>query len=235
MFKNLWEDSVVIIQARMASTRLPGKSLMLIAGKPLINHVIDRALHVVPPKNLYLATSGLQRDDVLVSHVKENYMIPIFRGSHNDVRSRFLSIGRLSNARNIVRLTADDPFKDPAQIELVLNNLIENKFDYFCNFYPRVFPIGLDVEAFTFSALKESESKYASPGDREHVTLALRESGLFSTGSLEKNPELISVRITIDTAIDLDYCRQLGDLMSAKEPENYSWEFTRGSMLELKN
>ena len=218
---------MIIIQARMSSKRLPGKAMSTVGNALLVDHVIKRALPALPKSRIFLATSDQKDDDVLANYVENKYGINIFRGNLQDVRSRFIGIGNETSAKYGVRITADDPFKDPGQISIALQELIQQDLDYFCNFNPRVFPIGLDVEAFKFEALYESATIYNSNSDFEHVTIALRESGKFKENSLKKSAEFPSIRLTIDTPEDLIYCDSIARLIEKESEDNYSWGLTK--------
>jgi len=135
-------STLVIVQARMGSTRFPGKSLAQLGDKLLIDHVIQRALNAVEPGNMIVATTNLGEDDSLVRHIQSRYKLKIFRGSALDVRSRFISISEELKPNFIIRLTADDPFKDPQLIRDVIEVLETGKFDYVSNFANPCLPIG---------------------------------------------------------------------------------------------
>jgi spore coat polysaccharide biosynthesis protein SpsF (cytidylyltransferase family) len=195
--------TLVIVQARMGSTRYPGKSLAQLGDKPLIDHVIQRALNAVEAENIIVATTNLGEDDSLVQHIQSRYKLGIFRGSAFDVRSRFISITEELKPNYIVRLTADDPFKDPQLIRDVIEVLEAGKFDYVSNFAKPCLPVGLDVEGFTAEALKDSERRFSDELNREHVTIGLRESGLYRTISLNYPEIYPNVRLTLDTVQDL--------------------------------
>jgi spore coat polysaccharide biosynthesis protein SpsF (cytidylyltransferase family) len=220
--------TVLIIQGRMNSRRLPGKSLMKIGSKFLIDHVIERALVTHGIEDFYLATSDLSNDDVLAEYVSSKYPIKIFRGSPLDVRSRFIEIAKISEADLIVRITGDDPFKDPAQTTRALEYLVENNFDYVCNFEPRVIPIGMDVEVFTSNALFDSVERYRHNDDFEHVTWSLR-SNAYSWDSISNVTFMPNLRLTVDYQEDLEYCSMISAKLSL-EIKNFSWDFTKAAI-----
>lgn len=160
-----------IIQARMGSTRLPGKMLIEIMGKPLIQHVIDRVSQSKRIDKLILATTNNPRDAVLVDIARKN-SLDFFIGSEEDVLDRFYQAAKRFNIKIIVRITPDDPFKDPEVIdkavEIFLNS--KGKFDYVTNTLPPTYPIGLDVEVFSCYALEKAWKDAKKPSEREHVT-----------------------------------------------------------------
>lgn len=148
-----------VIQARMGSSRLPGKTLKDLNGKPLIDHVIERALFVLKIDQIVLATTTNIEDDQLVSHVSKRYGIAVYRGDPDDVRSRFVQIGARWGAESIIRITADDPFKDPEHFLLSHQTLLVSNADYYNNFEPLIYPIGMDVECFNTRLLKGIQEK----------------------------------------------------------------------------
>lgn len=196
-------STLVIVQARMGSTRFPGKALAQLGDKLLIDHVIQRALYAAHAENIIVATTNLGEDDSLVQHIQSRYKLGIFRGSAFDVRSRFISITEELKPNFIIRLTADDPFKDPQLIRDVIEVLESGNFDYVSNFANPCLPIGLDVEGFTAKALKDSVRQFSDELNREHVTIGLRESGLYRTISLNYPQMYPDFRLTIDTVQDL--------------------------------
>jgi spore coat polysaccharide biosynthesis protein SpsF (cytidylyltransferase family) len=120
----------------------------------------------------------------------------------------------------VLRLTADDPFKDPKLAEDALNNLIEFSYDYVSNFDPQCLPIGLDVEAFSAEAFMDSVERFQDSEDIEHVTPGLRKSGLYHTNSLIYESNLEDFRLTIDYPEDLEKCRVIYKMLNEAESAN---------------
>ena len=160
---------VAIIQARCGSTRFPNKVFADICGKPLIWHVINRLKFAYTIDEIVLATTTNSLDDKLYEWAILNH-ITVFRGSENDVLNRYYNSAITCKADIIIRITADDPFKEPLIIDRAVRVLQEEKADFVCNNYPPTFPEGLDVEVFTRKALEVAESKSVSSFEREHVT-----------------------------------------------------------------
>ena len=148
---------VGIIQARMGSTRLPGKVLIDIMGKPLIQHVIDRASLCRRIDKLILATTDNPRDGVLIDIAKTN-LLDFFIGVEEPALDSFYQTANWFNVKTIVRITPDDPFKEPKVIDKAIEIFINGKgrFDYVTNTLPPTYPIGLDIEVFSFYAFKRS-------------------------------------------------------------------------------
>lgn len=222
--------TVAIIQARMESTRLPGKSLAILGTKPLIDHVVERAMASEDVDELYLATTTSPADDDLASHVDSSFGISIYRGSKLDVRSRFVDIAQKTHADLIVRITADDPFKDPAQIGKAIKLILDKELEYACNFEPRMLPIGMDIEVFTANALLRSDKDFDNALDREHVTWSMRTED-FSWASFGHDIFEPNLRLTVDLPEDFEYCSRIARILH-REEGNFSWEATRRAIEE---
>jgi spore coat polysaccharide biosynthesis protein SpsF (cytidylyltransferase family) len=217
----------------MGSTRLPGKTLMKVGDKYLIDHVLERLLSLVPEPSVTVATTNLDEDSILVKYLSQNYSVGIYRGSARDVQSRFLEVGSIKKAKKIVRITADDPFKDPEQILLLLKLLEESNLDYVNNFSNKIFPTGIDVEVFTLNSLIESRKYFADDENKEHVTVSLRDSSRFKRGVLRGSPQFIDTRLTIDTIKDLEFCSLVAnELLHLESP--FSFSTLAGVLLKLE-
>src|SRR5262249_28954530 len=160
---------VAIVQARMGSTRLPGKVMKMIAGAPAIGHVLGRVRRATLVDEVWLACADIAADDPLAGFA-EGEGFPVFRGSESDVLARFAAVARRTDARAIVRITGDCPMIDPAVIDLVVERWKMGGADFVSNTLQRSFPDGLDVEIFSRAALDRADSEAAHPFLREHVT-----------------------------------------------------------------
>lgn len=220
-----------IIQARMGSRRLPGKSLRNLNGKPLIDHVIERALFVLEVEQVVLATTTNIEDDELVSHVAKRFGIEVYRGLSLDVRSRFVQIGLQMGADCIIRITADDPFKDPEHFLLGRQRIFVSDSDYYNNFEPKIYPIGMDVECFKYEALERNSREDQTTESLEHVTWGLRNGLNYKRTHEYRTPEFISTRLTIDTEVDFDFCNNVAEKIG--QSENYDWNTTRRALINL--
>ena len=223
----------VVIQARMGSSRLPGKSLMKVGNKLLIDHVIDRCLAAAPANSVFLATTDQNEDKILVDHVASKYGLEVFQGDREDVRSRFEAVAREYFLNKIVRITADDPFKDPKHIGESIRALNEDTVDYYNNFEIPVFPIGLDVESFRTKALLDNIQKDSSSEAKEHVTIGLRKSLTVVKKFCQGEPEFTNVRLTIDTPTDLEFCKRLLEINPDMEYLAFDWATTRDALVAL--
>ncbi|MDD5096792.1 MAG: glycosyltransferase family protein [Candidatus ainarchaeum sp.] len=196
-----------IIQARISSRRLPNKIFALISGKPLIWHVVDRLRRSRKVSRIAVATTTNPADDVLEEWCREN-KIEVFRGSEEDVLSRYFHAAKAMGAETIVRVTADDPFKDPAILDEVVELFQKNKLDFAYNNKPPTFPEGLDVEVFSMAALEKAQAESRDQYEREHVTQYFyRHPEKFRQMNLANKEDLSRLRWTIDTEEDLGMAR----------------------------
>lgn len=161
--------TVIIAQARMGSTRLPGKVMMDICGKPMVDHVIDRAKRSTRADDVAVAIPDLAADDVLAQHL-DTLEVMVVRGSADDVLARYTKAADESRAEVIVRITCDCPLIDPAIVNEVISAFREGGVDYCSNTLERTYPIGMDTEVFSREALERAHAEATEPDEREHVT-----------------------------------------------------------------
>ncbi len=240
---------VAIIQARMGSSRLPGKVLKDIAGQPMLARVYARTSHSATVDQTLVATTLETADDPIAEYCDFSG-IPFNRGSQFDVLDRYYQAALQAKADVVVRITADCPVIDPTLIDDVVNILTGkegkeepgSEFDFAANRLPppwhRTYPIGLDVEACTFRALKEAWSKGKAPQHREHVMPYLYEgvelasvsrkleTGLSPRGYkialLYHSTDFGEYRWTVDTAEDLEFMRQVYSRFNGRD--DFSWK-----------
>lgn len=201
-------SSVVgIIQARMTSTRLPGKSMLPLCGKPLIQHVVERSRAARSLAALVVAVPASSEDDRLAEFVRDRLGVPVVRGSRDDVLQRFCDAIRATGADVVVRITADDPLKDPRIIdECVALLRAHPEASYASNTLTPTYPEGLDVEVFRAAALLEAEAEATRPSDREHVTPFLwRNRERFGVVELCADRNRSHWRWTLDTPEDAEF------------------------------
>jgi spore coat polysaccharide biosynthesis protein SpsF len=193
---------VGIIQARMGSTRLPGKALADVSGQPLLATMIERVHRALTLDAVWVATTENEHDEPIVDLALASGA-GVFRGSEDDVLTRYVGAARAAGADVVVRLTSDCPLLDPAVIDRVVGEL--DGFDLATNAPPadRTYPDGMDVEVLTIAALERAEREATAPEDREHVTRYLHR-GDFSVHAVHLDRDLGDVRITVDTADDLE-------------------------------
>lgn len=202
-----------LIQARMGSTRLPGKVLMDIAGKPMLLRVVERIEQSKLIDRAVVATSILPADDRIVRFCMEK-KISCGRGSEHDVLDRFYTIIKNQFPSDIiVRITSDCPLIEPAIIDAVIGKILDRKdgADYACNFLPaRTYPRGLDTEVFTRKALRRAWIEDKTPEWREHVTPYIyRNPHLFHIAGIQNERDLSGMRWTVDTWEDLEFVRKI--------------------------
>lgn len=193
---------VAIVQARMGSTRLPGKVMKLIMGLPMIEIMLARLSMSTLINQVIVATSIDQSNQPLIEHVR-SLGIEIFQGSENDVLGRYLDAARTYEADVIVRVTGDCPLIDPEIIDEVIEIFLKSNVDYASNILPPSYPDGLDVEVFKFNALLSSSIATNEKSDREHVTPYIRRSDDYSKVNILNNEDLSNERWTVDEPEDL--------------------------------
>ena len=167
--------NVAIIQARMGSSRFPGKMLALLDNAPLVEWVIRRLLRVESLDEVVLATSENETDDPLADCARD-LGIPVFRGSETDVLGRLLAAAEKVQAKNVIRICADNPFIDPGEVERLIDYFKVNKCDYACNHRDRLgsgYADGFGAEILSTKLLKRIAKKATARAHREHVTLYL--------------------------------------------------------------
>ena len=162
---------VAIIQARMGSTRLPGKVLRMLAGKPMLAQEIERVKESKKIDSLVLATSDQSQDDP-VAALGESAGVKVFRGSEQDVLERYYLAAKVAGATVVVRLTGDCPLHDPKVIDEVIEHFLAEGLDY--TYIPTNYPEGVDTEVFSFKALEQAWKDARLPSEREHVTPYIR-------------------------------------------------------------
>jgi len=174
---------VAVVQARMGSTRLPNKVMKPIGGIPMIEILLSRLSKSHEVNQIVLATSVDKRNKPLVDHVRKLGYFSV-EGSENDVLARYVQAAQEHNADIVVRITGDCPIVDPDLVDECIRQFKVSDVDYLTNTNPPTYPDGLDIEVFTFKALQQAQKEASKSYDREHVTPYLRESGLFTLGSV---------------------------------------------------
>lgn len=206
-------ETLIILQARTSSSRLPNKVLLPILGQPMLSHQIARLRKIKTPHELVVATSEQQSDDAIENLCKE-LNIACFRGSLDDVLGRFYQAAFTNNPndsiRNIVRVTGDCPLIDSEIIDQVINLFLTSNVDYCSNCDPATLPDGLDVEVFTFAALAEAHRLAKKPSEREHVTPFIRNNPqLFTSNNFLYSSDLSHYRWTVDEPADFELVTQI--------------------------
>lgn len=212
-------DAVIILQARLASRRLPGKALASIGARSMLGHCIAR-LRISGAAPVMLATTENAEDDALAA-VAECYGIKVFRGAEDDVLSRFLLAAQSVGARHVVRATADNPAIDIGGPARVLRELVASQADHVIE---DGLPYGAAVEAVTVDALARAAARATSAHDREHVTPMIRRDRAHFVSVMIPAPANVwrpDTRLTVDTADDLRFMGRLAACLDGwrHEPE----------------
>lgn len=205
------ERVIVVIQARLGSTRLPGKALADLAGRPMLAHVAERAKAIPGIDGVVLATTVNQGDDALEAFARE-IGVDCVRGSEEDVLDRFLVAARETKAEAIVRITADCPLLDPEVSGQVLAKYLALRpdVDYVSNVHPPTYPDGLDTEVFSVEALGRAAREARRDSEKAHVTPYLWNTrGRFRIHNVDYPKDLSRHRWTVDTQADLDFVREV--------------------------
>ncbi len=204
---------VAVVQARTASTRLPGKVLADIAGEPMLVRVIDRARMAKTMDELVVATTDDDQDDP-IAQLCEDRGYPVYRGSRIDVLDRVYRAARARHADVVVRLTGDCPLIDAGLIDYTVTAYFEADppIDFAANRLPydKTYPVGTDTEVCSFHALERAWREADQPHEREHVMPYLyEEPGRFETLLVRGDQDYSNFRWTVDTSEDLELVRRV--------------------------
>lgn len=194
--------TVAIVQARMRSTRFPGKVMREIEGTPMIGVLLQRLSAARTIDRIVLATSDASANDPLADYVSA-LGHAVYRGSENDVLDRFYRAAHAAKATAVVRVTGDCPLVDAALIDEMVEHFVDTRVDYASNVEPPTFPDGLDVEVFSIAALEKAWREATAARDREHVTTYLRDSGKFTKSNWRNSADTSADRWTVDEPADL--------------------------------
>lgn len=219
------KNVVAIIQARMGSTRLPGKVLLHIKDKPILWHIVNRLRFSKHINNVVISTSVSKADDEIELFAKKNN-IDYFRGSEDDVLDRMYKTALNFSADIIIRITGDCPCVDPFLIDNLIKMFETQKYDYVAiatgagaiNMKENKYPDGLDAECFSFETLKKTWENAKNPVDREHVTPYMwKEKGRFRNGTLYSKNDYSNIRLTLDHKEDLNFIKKVYNALYEKD------------------
>jgi spore coat polysaccharide biosynthesis protein SpsF len=199
-----------IIQARMGSTRLPGKVMMKVdKTNTILSNIINQLKNCKKIDRLIIATTDLQEDDIIVNHAKI-LKTDLFRGDSADVLNRYYQCAKKFSSKIIVRITADNPLIDPNIVDDVINQFLKNSFDYITNANPRTYPYGTEVEVFSFQALEKASSNAKKPTEKEHVTPYFQNNkDKFKIFAMKYSENMSHLRWTVDRENDLEFVRKV--------------------------
>ena len=222
---------VAIIQARMGSTRLPGKVLKDLAGELLLARVVNRTLRAKSMNDVVVATTKDATDDAIVDLCQERGW-QFFRGNQEDVLDRYYQSALAFEADIIARITSDCPLIEPEIIDRVANELLQysQEVDYASNSLERTFPRGLDVEVMTLEALERAWREDRNPAWREHVTPYIyRHPEIFTLRNVLNDIDYSHMRWTVDTFDDLKFVRRIYNYF---QDHDFTWKHVL-QLLEL--
>lgn len=220
---------VIIVQARMNSTRLPGKVMKHVLGKPLLFYLVERLRRVKKVQKLVIATTKSREDWSIVDFCRR-HRISCFCGDEKNVLSRYYEAAQAFSASAVVRITADCPLMDPSIIDRVVSVYFQNgQYDYVSNTCNRTYPRGMDVEIFSWETLNETFKRALTKSEKEHVTAYMYQNPQkFRLGDVVLKEDLSSMRWTVDTSEDFSFVRKV--IESLYPCKKY---FTMNDILEL--
>ena len=212
---------VATIEARMTSSRLPGKVMLPALGRPMLAHLTSRLKAVPSIDEIVLAVTVNAADDILVDFAKQDG-IKVFRGSEDDVMSRVISAAESSKADVVVEITGDCPILDPDIVEQTIRVFVRNEKAVYCaNSFISSYPDGMDTQVMTLEALKKSFLMTDNPFDREHVSSHIvRNPQLFPHVYLIAPPSLHwpGLGLTLDELADYELIRTLIESLGCDNP-----------------
>ena len=222
--------TVITIEARMRSTRLPGKVLLPVLGEPMLARMIERLRRVDRAHGIVVATTVHAADDPIVA-LAERLGVAVFRGSEEDVLERVLGAAEANGAELIVETTADCPLIDPAVIDQLIHTFETNPVDYCANVLTPTYPRGLDAQVFPTSVLADVAARTTDPADREHVSLYIYEHPeryrLLNVAS-GLPASVADLRLTVDTPDDFTLITRIYQALYPTNPR-----FGLADILEL--
>jgi spore coat polysaccharide biosynthesis protein SpsF len=233
--------TVAIIQARMGSTRLPGKVLKDLTGQTVLARVIERLRWARLIDELLVATTASSADDVIVAECRK-CSVAVFRGDENDVLDRYYYAAQLLKAEIVVRITSDCPFIDPEITDKTIAAFLDARPDYASNALLRTYPRGLDTEVMSMETLSRAWQEAKNSHEREHVTPYIYEHPeKFKILPVTGDADHGSHRWTLDTREDLEFLQAVharfrndmftwGDVLAVLEREPALFEINRAVM-----
>lgn len=208
-----------IIQARMTSSRLPGKILMEVLGKPLLQLMIERVQQAKCINSVVLATTTNKEDDP-TEELGKSMGVEVFRGSEEDVLDRFYRAADKFGGEHIMRLTGDCPLIDPDFLDELTDFYFDGGYDYAANCVEPTLPDGLDAEIISMKALREVHEKAVRPPHKEHVTLYVRDNAdQFKIGSWKHTEDYSSMRWTVDNREDFELVKAILEGVVEQKPD----------------
>jgi spore coat polysaccharide biosynthesis protein SpsF len=223
--------AVIIVQARMGSTRLPGKVMKPILGKSMLEHQLERLDRCTKAEAIVIATTEGSGELPIVELVESLPSFGLFRGAEDDVLARYYGAAKQFEADAIVRITSDCPLIEPTVVDRCIETFVRSRetVDYVSNCQRRTYPRGLDAEVFSFAALETAYMEASATPDREHVTPFIRRQpkrfGMVDVVDAEDHSDL---RWTVDTPEDFELVTRIYEALYPSNPA-----FAYGDVLEL--
>lgn len=211
---------VCIMQARLGSSRLPGKVLKLICGKTVLEHDINRLSQAKYIDEIVVATTKEKNDDKIVDEAKR-LGVKYFRGSESDVLSRYYYAAKENKADVVIRVTSDCPCLDYKIMDDMINRFFhdDRKYDYFSNTIIRTFPRGYDIEIFSFKVLEEAFKNAKLDYEKEHVTPYIyNKKNKYRLGYYKCNKDYSKYRVTLDTIEDFEVISNIYNELYLNKP-----------------
>ena len=212
---------LIIVQARMGSTRFPGKVLKKVLGKPLLEYLLERLQRVKKVNGICVATTTNPQEQPILD-ICCQMSVKTFRGSEDDVLERYFLAAQQLKADAIVRVTSDCPLIDPWEIDKLIGYYLENlrKYDYIADGPQRSYPCGMGAEIFSFEALKQAHENAKSKPEREHVTPYIhRHPDLFRLGNISYIEDQKDHRWTVDTPEDFQLVSKIIESLYPVKPD----------------
>ncbi len=212
---------VSTIEARMGSTRLPGKTMKEIVGKPMLELLIERLKRTKRIDEIVVATTT-EPEDRVIAELAERIGVKCFRGSSEDVLDRVLRAAKTYQGDIIVEMTGDCPLLDPVLVDRIINIYLENTYDYVSNAIKRTYPRGLDTQVFSVNVLNEVSKLTNDPADRENVSLYIYEHPeRYRLYNVEAPPEYRhpGYRWTVDSKEDFQFVKEVYENLYYKNPD----------------
>ena len=216
------KNIAAIIQARMGSTRFPGKVMKTILGKKILKYQIERVSRSKLLNQIIIATTNKSRDDKIKDFCEENSLL-YFRGNEDNVLNRYFECAKKFKTDIIVRLTSDCPLIDPKIIDLVLKKYLINNYDFVANTSPPIdsfYPDGMDVEVFSYKLLKMANYEANNDSEKEHVTeFFWKKPNIFNLYKCNLKKNLSHYRLTLDYPQDLKLLTEVIKALYIKKPK----------------
>ena len=219
---------IAIVQARLGSTRFPNKVLEKIQGRAIIEILLERLSRSKKVDKIIVATTNLDQDDLLCEKILD-FGYSIFRGSEKNVLSRYYQAAKKNKASHIIRITGDCPLVDPELVDDMIEEYLQNKYDYLSNVNPPTYPDGLDVEVFSFETLKNAFTNAKLSYDKEHVTTYIKKTNSFKKHNFSNKQNFSSERWTVDEKKDFNVIKNIIENFSPNL--HFSWS----EVINLKN